>query len=227
MCAAAVLGRPDDVIARMRKRGWQKTAVVVPLRPDIRDAVALVVGQAKDVAVAAGSPGMNAMSAVQLPPAPEAAGAQEFFRLELRVVLEDKKAAMRHFAFQRVDDLGRRRVRGGEIDPRDLCADGIERGDLATEFLDDASARRRDRWKLRCGSRQGSSPSCPPHPAMQSCMATRTHSRRRALIVGTPHPERGGGRGASMRVVPHGARVRAPPGGGVASCAHPADDRRR
>ena len=59
-----ILGRPNDMIARMRKSGGKETAIIVPLRPDIRNAMPFIVGKPEDMAIAAGRFGMNAMCAV-------------------------------------------------------------------------------------------------------------------------------------------------------------------
>src|SRR6056297_99855 len=133
----------------MGKRGGQETAVIVPLRPDIRNAVAFIVRQAKYMAVAAGRLWVNAVRAVQFTAAPQTAGAQEILSIQLRLVLEDEKAAKRHFPFQHVDDPGRWRVPGGQIHPRDLHADRIESGDCTAGLFDDFSAGRVNRWELR------------------------------------------------------------------------------
>src|SRR6056297_3388160 len=77
MRAATTFGRADDVIAGMREGGGDEAAVVMPLRADIGDAVATVVGEAKDMRVAIRRGGMDAVRAVEVAPAPPAACAQK------------------------------------------------------------------------------------------------------------------------------------------------------
>src|SRR6056297_2625446 len=150
MRAAALLGRANDVIAGMGKRGGQETAVIMPLRPDIGYAVTVIIGKAKDMAVATGRLRMDAVGTVQLAAAPPTTGTQEILGLQLHLVLEDEKTALRHFTFQSLKDFGWGRILGGKVHPGDLRANRIESGQLTAIFFNDVGARRVYRWKFRC-----------------------------------------------------------------------------
>src|SRR6056297_1405753 len=149
MRAAAALGRADDVITGMREGGGDETAIVVPLRADIGDAVAAIIGQAKDMRIAIRRGGVDTVRAVQLAPAPPAACAQKRLMPDLGRVAKHHKATLRHFHFQRIQHLARRGCLGGKINAADLRADRLQRGNAAAERFDCGCAVRVERGEFR------------------------------------------------------------------------------
>src|SRR6056297_3569433 len=144
MRAATTFGRADDVIAGMREAG-----VVVPLRADIGDAVATVVGEAKDMRVAIRRGGMDAVRAVEVAPAPPAACAQKRVVPDLGRVAKHQKPALRHLDLQRIQHIARRGGLGGKINAGDLGADGLQRGDMTAMRLYRGCAVRVERGEFR------------------------------------------------------------------------------
>ncbi len=145
--AAPVLGRPDDVVAGVRKRRRIEAAVVVPLRPHPGNTVARVVRKAEDVRIPAGRGRVHAVRAVQLPATPPGAGSQEIVDPERLIVLEDDESAARHFPLQGIQSVCGRWTFGGEVDPPNFDPDGVEGRYLRASPFDGPGAGLVERWE--------------------------------------------------------------------------------
>ena len=124
---AAFLCRSNHMVASMRERLGNETAIIMPLRPNTHNSLIRIVRKSENMWVSFRSSRVHTVRAMQLSATPPTADSQKVFHPELPIALKNDEALLCHKPLYASDSLAVNVYVLGEICIQNRCPYRIQK----------------------------------------------------------------------------------------------------